>query len=127
MVFTGFLAYAAWQDSRRGLIGTITVMAVVAASMSRGTIPAAALGPLLAGLPWFWVYYFGGLGAADPPAAVAIVFHHGTTVGLLALGIACLTTAAAFLCCRSHPRAQRLPLYPGLLIAHLVVVRTGLS
>ncbi|MFO8043951.1 MAG: hypothetical protein R6U25_12170 [Alkalispirochaeta sp.] len=147
-MFTWFLAYAAWQDGRRGCISTITVAAVVATSLDSGTTPTAALAPVLTGVPWIWLHYSGALGPADPPAAVAIVFRHGTVAGLLALGIACLTTAAAVVCCRSHPPAQRypevwlyptvarhpgephrpglprypgVPLYPGLLIAHLVV------
>lgn len=111
-MFTWFLAYAAWQDGRRGCISTILVAAVVATSMDSVTTPAAALAPVLTGVPWIWLHYSGALGAADPPAAVAIVFRHGTAVGLLALGIACLTTAAAVVCSRSPLKAQRSPQAP---------------
>lgn len=126
MAFTGFLAYAAWQDGRSGLISTVTIAGMLATSIGTTTSPVAALAPLLTGVPWIWLYRSGSLGAADPPAAVAIVFRHGIPVGLVALGLACLTTSAACLCGHYHRAPHRVPLFPGLLVAHLLVMGSGL-
>ncbi|MFW5694980.1 MAG: hypothetical protein ACOCYB_07410 [Alkalispirochaeta sp.] len=137
MMFTGVLAYAAWQDGRRQHIGVLTVIVMLAASLGVRSTPAGAIVPLIAGVPWMWLHRVGSVGSAEPPAAVAIISRHGLTLGLVALGIACLITAVALLVASAAPAARgalnrptvterrRLPFYPGLLIAHLLIWGVG--
>ncbi|HKK48363.1 MAG TPA: hypothetical protein VJ932_04660 [Alkalispirochaeta sp.] len=137
MVFTGVLAYAAWQDGRQCVIGTLPVAAMLAVSLAGFPTPARAIAPLIIGAPWFWLLQSGAAGSAEPPAAVAIVFRHGITMGLMALGIACIVTAAALITpppgLREHSypyeragaEPRRVPFYPGLLIAHILITRLG--
>lgn len=128
MVFTGVLAVAAWQDGRQQVIGTLPVTAMLALSMGVSPTPVGAVSPIIVGIPWFWLHHTGVAGSAEPPAAVAIVFRHGVALGLIALGIACTVTAAALIIRRAAghdtTEPERLPFYPGLLIAHLLL--TGL-
>ncbi len=129
MVFTGVLAIAAWQDGRQQVIGTLPVAIMLALSMGISPNPVGAIPPMIVGIPWFWLYHTGGAGSAEPPAAVAIVFRHGITMGLMALGIACTVTAAALItlggATGDTSDTSRLPFYPGLLIAHLLLTGWG--